>query len=310
MVIFYFRACYKSVKLYVEAAVQRENSLVSIIETLRFPRKEITISDCSLCCKKGSCLLSFHKKMRNHPLTYAQILDQVPKNIILDIENGLICSSCQENVVKLYVRDKNMSKQADKFRKFLSQFGVSNTSYAEPDHLIRFDSSIEESDSTSSMSSSFAETTDVVSKSPRGKKTKAKGPTQVTPKTKHSKDEKTPEDPFLIELEEEIERFSVVNCIDTGTELDDPMELVNFDFGIAESKLKADCPKLTSVLKALSGKKELGKPEVSAACILAFSRSQKVNLLQKEIAIALWKGGLNRQVFQYTKNVKVACIKF
>lgn len=300
--IFDYRTCHLSVKIFVQAAAQRESSLVSIMETLRLPRKEVTLSDCSLCCRKGSCLLSFHKKMKNHPFTNAQMLHQVPKTINLDIEHGFICSSCQENVVKLYVRNKNLSKQAEKFRNFYSQFGLNNASDAELLDLMRFHSCIEESDSTSSMSSSFAETTDIVSKSPRGKKTKAKGPTQVKPKTKHSKDEKAPEDPFLQELQEEIEQFSTVNCIDTSKELDDPMDLVNFNFGIAEFKLTTDCPKLTSVLKTLSGKKELGKPEVSAACILSFSRSQKVNLLQKEVAVSLWKGGLNRQVMQTAKN--------
>lgn len=156
---------------------------------------------------------------------------------------------------------------------------------------------MEECGSTSSQSEGVAETSDRISRSPRGKKTKATGPTQVTPKTKISKEETKPEDPFLVDFEDEIERFSLMNIVGADTALDDPMDLVSFNFDKAESKLKTECPKLTSVLKALSGKKEMGKPEVSAACILAFSRSQKMNLLQKEVALSLWKGGINKQVW-------------
>jgi len=96
-------------------------------------------------------------------------------------------------------------------------------------------------------------------------------------------------------LDSEIKLFAVSNRIN-AEKAKEPVDLIAFDFDEASNVLEKQCPNFAQFLKTVSGKNEIGMPELTAPCILSYSRSRKVNMFQRLMTFLVWKGGLNKDV--------------
>ena len=96
-------------------------------------------------------------------------------------------------------------------------------------------------------------------------------------------------------LDTEIKLFAMSNRIN-AEKAEEPVDLMSFDFDGASKILETQCPNLATFLKTVSGKKEIGMPELTAACILSYSRNIRVNMFQRLMTFLVWKGGLNKDV--------------